>query len=397
MSNRLQISKQQRIGLGLVISVLFIDMLLYSLIIPVIPYFTEKFQPSSTMLGILFSSYAVALLLTTPFFGPLSDRIGRRKPLLFGLAGLAISTLLFAFADTMITLIAARFIQGIAAAATWSAALALLADLFPARSRGTVMGIALTGISTGSLLGAPLGGWLLEAGGYMTPFLFATVLTVINIFMILLLLSEAPRTKQEESGSFAILRNRSVLFVAAVVLIAESAMCLLEPTLPVFFSDHLTASPLMIGLLFGLMTLAYGMMAPISGSLSNRLNPNILMLGGLVCLTVTMPLVVMSQAIWQVAGAMILVGASIGLSLSPTLSSLASIVDNEGSGSYGAAYALFNMFHAVGMIIGPLIGGVLTDVMPIPSAIIAVSIVILVFIGVLGRTLRPKKQQELRL
>ncbi|MED4729959.1 MFS transporter [Aneurinibacillus migulanus] len=201
MSNRLQISKQQRIGLGLVISVLFIDMLLYSLIIPVIPYFTEKFQPSSTMLGILFSSYAVALLLTTPFFGPLSDRF----------------------------------------------------------------------------------------------------------------------------------------------------------------------------------------------------NPNILMLGGLVCLTVTMPLVVMSQAIWQVAGAMILVGASIGLSLSPTLSSLASIVDNEGSGSYGAAYALFNMFHAVSMIFGPLIGGVLTDVMPIPSAIIAVSIVILVFIGVLGRTLRTKKQQELRL
>lgn len=47
-----------------------------------------------------------------------------------------------------------------------SYAVALLADLFPAKLRGTVMGIALTGISTGSLLGAPLGGWLLEAGGW---------------------------------------------------------------------------------------------------------------------------------------------------------------------------------------------------------------------------------------
>lgn len=392
MINHNKISRQQQIGLWLVIGILFIDMLLYSLVIPIIPLFIEKMNPSSTLIGVLFSSYAVALLLATPFFGSLSDRIGRKLPILFGLAGLAVSTVLFTCADSILTLIAARFMQGVAAAAAWSAALALLADLFPAQTRGMMMGIALTAISTGSLLGAPLGGWLLEVGGYTMPFFATTALTILVLLLVMLLLREPARTKGEQIGLFTLLRNRSVLFIAGIVLAAESLMTMLEPMLPVFFTERLAISPLKIGLLFGAMTLAYGLIAPFAGSLSARVNPRWIMLSGLGSLAVTLPLLLLSQTLWQEAGAMVLIGAGIGFTLSPTLSTLGTIVDRGGNDAYGTAYALFNMFHAVGMIAGPLIGGVLTDLLSIPTAIGSISAALL--IGVLVAFLLEQRQEK---
>ncbi|MFT9846231.1 MFS transporter [Aneurinibacillus sp. REN35] len=392
---RYQMSKNQLIGLCLVISILFIDMLLYSLIIPVTPFLMSKLQPSSTLMGILFSSYAIALLVATPFLGPLSDRVGRKLPLVIGLAGVALSTVLFAYAETMWMLIAARFVQGIAAAATWTAALALLADLFPSTMRGTVMGMALTGISMGSLLGAPLGGWLLDLGGYMAPFLFAAALTVLCIIAVALLLSEPVRLQEKSSGTFSLLRNRSVLFIAGIVLLAESVLTLLEPILPVFLTEQLQATPTTIGLLFAVMTLAYGAVAPLSGALSDRYNPKYLMLIGIGCLAASTPLIALSHTMWQQTGAMILVGASVGFTLSPTLSTLGSIVDTgENNGAYGAAYALFNMFHAVGMIIGPVLGGVLTDWLDIPMAIITTSAMILICGAMLFTLLKAEQHKK---
>lgn len=66
---------------------------------------------------------------------------------------------------------------------------------------------------------------------------------------------------------------------------------------------------------------------------------------------------------------MAFVGASVGFTLSPTLATLGEIIDRGGSGAYGTAYSLFNMFHGVGMVAGPLAGGILTDVLPVSAAI----------------------------
>jgi predicted MFS family arabinose efflux permease len=301
---------------------------------------------------------------------------------------------LFAFAKTMLTLIVARIVQGIAAAASWTAALALLADLFSGKSRGAAMGIALTGISTGSLLGAPIGGWLFEMGGYELPFFFSTGLIVLNFVLVLLLLKEPTRSKCEANqGVLPFLRNRSVLFIACIILLAETTLTLLEPLLPMHLTQRLAITPVGLGLLFGVMTLAYGVIAPVSGALSGRYNPYALMLIGLVLLSISLQLLVIPHTLWQTVLVMILVGAVIGFTLSPTLSTLGGIVDRVGrSGDYGSAYALFNMFHAIGMIAGPIAGGVLTDFISIPAALIAVGAGILLCAALMSVTLIPKKK-----
>ncbi|QRG69516.1 MFS transporter [Brevibacillus choshinensis] len=387
-----KMTKSQRIGLLFVVLILFIDMLLYSLLIPIVPYFTETLKPSSTMMGILFSSYAVAMLIATPFFGPISDRIGRRIMLLIGLVGLAISTILFAVSDSLALLITARFVQGLAAAATWPTALALLADLFPPKMRGAIMGIALTAISTGTLLGAPIGGWLFEMSGHRTPFLAAAAFTLINIILVYAFLrEETTRSESEKLQVGGFLRHPQVAFIAGIVLLAEISLCLLEPTLPVFMTDKLSITPAAIGLLFAVMTLAYGLIAPVAGALSSRFNPFTLMFVGILSLAVFMPFLVWAGTLWQAALAMALVGASVGFTLSPTLATLGEIIDRGGSGAYGTAYSLFNMFHGVGMVAGPLAGGILTDVLPVSSAIIAVAASIFSFGILLYVMLRAKQ------
>lgn len=387
-----QMTKKQRTGLLFVVLILFIDMLLYSLLIPIVPYFTEALQPSSTMMGVLFSSYAVSMLIATPFFGPISDRLGRRIMLIAGLIGLALSTLLFAISDTMGLLIAARLVQGVAAAATWPTALALLADLFPPNKRGAVMGTALTAISTGTLLGAPIGGWLFEASGHKTPFLVAAAFTALLIILVAFFLKEeTARSMSEKLQVTSFLRNPQVAFIAGIVLLAEVSLCLLEPTLPVFLTEKWSVSPTAIGLLFGVMTLAYGMVAPFAGTLSSRVNPYKLMFAGIICLALFLPFLAWSQTLWQAALAIALIGASVGFTLSPTLGSLGDLIDRGGSGAYGTAYSLFNMFHGVGMITGPLAGGVLTDMLPISAAYVFVAGAVLAFGILLNVILRSKE------
>lgn len=404
MSFFTQMTKQQRTGLLFVILILFIDMLLYSLLIPIVPYFTETLQPSSTMMGVLFSSYAVAMLIATPIFGPISDRFGRRIMLLIGLLGLAASTFLFAFSESLTLLITARFVQGISAAATWPTALALLADLFPPQKRGAVMGTALTAISTGTLLGAPIGGWLFEISDHRMPFLAAAAFTVLNIVLVFLFLKEEKnRTVSEKLELSGFIRNPQVVFIAGIVLLAEVSLCLLEPTLPVFFTEKMGSTPTTIGLLFAVMTLAYGMIAPVAGSLSSRYNPYKLMFAGIIALAIFMPFLVWSGSLWQAAIAMALVGAGVGFTLSPTLATLGGIIDEGGSGAYGIAYSLFNMFHGVGMVAGPLLGGILTDLLPVTSAIPVVAAAVLGF-GILlfvqlraSKTVRiTRKESELK-
>lgn len=161
---------KQKAALMVVGLAVFIDMLIYGLVVPILPRYADSLGATQTEIGFLFSSYAIALFIATPVFGLLTDRIGRKTPLLWGLIGLIASTLMFAIAHTFWLLVVARALQGIAAAMTWTAGLALLADLYPSEERGKAMGLALSGQAAGTLLGPTIGGWLYQWGSYQLPF-----------------------------------------------------------------------------------------------------------------------------------------------------------------------------------------------------------------------------------
>ncbi|RST77114.1 MFS transporter [Siminovitchia acidinfaciens] len=384
-----QMSTKKRLGLTFAIAIIFLDMLLYSVIIPLTPYYEGTFEASSTMIGILFSSYSVTLLLTTTYFGNLTDRIGRKKPIIIGLIGMSASTILFSHPINFEMLIIARGLQGIASAATWTAALALLADLFVKKERAVVMGFAMTSMSAGTLLGAPIGGFLVEFGGYLAPFYTISVLLLITtVFGLIYLQDEKRPVIQKSKKPLDLLRQPAVIWILMIMVVSEGTLTMLEPILPIYLSSTFSGNSIFIGLMFGVITLAYGIMAPISGSLVIKYTPSRVVLIGLLLGGLFLPFVVLAQSTLQLVIALALLGGSMGLAVSPTLTMLGDTQGDGDQSSYGALYSLFNIFFAVAAIIGPFFGGVLTDVFSAKITIFITSGVVL--LGTIGLSVTRK-------
>ena len=168
-----------RAAVAVTVIALGVDMFLYGSIVPILPKLPAV-NGSALISGLLFASYAVALLVATPFVGIWVDRSGPRPAMLAGLVGLAVQTVLFAGAagGGLAVLLVARAAQGVAAAASWIAGLALIAATHDVERRGRVMGLALSAIGVGVLLGPAVSGVLADAFGTVAPFLVVAALAV---------------------------------------------------------------------------------------------------------------------------------------------------------------------------------------------------------------------------
>src|SRR6267378_7894194 len=167
------------VAVALVTFATFTDIVAYSVAVPVLPDLSRRLGASPTMIGLLFASFGVTLLGVSMPMGAMSDRIGRKAPLVGGLIALAAATFLFAFAQGLPWLFAARLVQGAADAVTWVVGFALIADLYGPDERGRAMGLVMSGTTFGFMIGPSIGGWLYETGGIRLPFLLVTGLALV--------------------------------------------------------------------------------------------------------------------------------------------------------------------------------------------------------------------------
>src|SRR5712671_4845274 len=167
-------------AVAVVTAACFTDIVALGVAVPVLPDLGRRLGASPTMIGLLFGCFGATMLVVSMPMGAVSDRIGRRTPMLAGLAGLAASTLLFAYAERLPALFSARLVQGAADATTWVVGFALVADLYAPEERGRVTGIILGGVSTAYLVGPSIGGWLYQIGGIRMPFLVVTGMALVT-------------------------------------------------------------------------------------------------------------------------------------------------------------------------------------------------------------------------
>jgi DHA1 family solute carrier family 18 vesicular amine transporter 1/2 len=153
--------------LGVVTFALFMDYLIYGLIVPLAPY-SPAGAMSEDRLALLYSTYALGVLAATPLFGFLGERIGYRRSMIFGVALSGIAIVLFWLAPNLPLLLLARLFQGASAAATWTVGLALIAEHY-VQNRIKMMGYALVGSTAGSIVGPVIGAGLQQVGGYSLP------------------------------------------------------------------------------------------------------------------------------------------------------------------------------------------------------------------------------------
>ena len=204
----------RRSPLFIILTTVFIDLVGFGIVIPVLPFYAEgtKFNATPRMVGLLFASYSVMQLIFSPILGGLSDKYGRRPVLLVSIIGTGIGFLIIGFAETLPMLFLGRILDGITGG-NISTAQAYIADITTKENRATGMGMIGAAFGVGFVFGPAIGG-ILSRWGIYVPFLFAAGLCFANAILLYFRLPETVTAQRPPENRAARGRGFGQLFKA---------------------------------------------------------------------------------------------------------------------------------------------------------------------------------------
>ena len=187
-----------------ILGITFIDILGFSILIPILPYYVQHFGASYVTVGILFATFAACQFIAGPLWGNLSDRIGRKSVLIVSQIGATIGWALLAFAPSLVWVFVARIVEGISGG-NISVTQAYVADRIQPEQRSQAFAYVGAAFSAGFVLGPAAGGLLLSHFGYRAPFLIAALLQVITLLVTIFFLPEkvAAKAEGEKAAGFS--------------------------------------------------------------------------------------------------------------------------------------------------------------------------------------------------
>jgi DHA1 family tetracycline resistance protein-like MFS transporter len=200
----------QKSRLLTVFLIVFVDLLGFGLILPLLPYYADAFGASPTLVGLLTASYAAAQMIGAPLLGRLSDRHGRRPVLLVSIAGTVVGFLLLGFAEplgvvlsgflpaglvgvnaiTLGILFASRILDGLTGG-NISVAQAYITDITDEENRARGLGLIGAAFGLGFIVGPAAGGALSAGGRYAVPAFVAAGIATLNWLAVLIWLPES--------------------------------------------------------------------------------------------------------------------------------------------------------------------------------------------------------------
>jgi MFS transporter, DHA1 family, tetracycline resistance protein len=180
----------KRSPLIVIFTTVFIDLVGFGIVIPVLPFYAEGtvFNATPRTVGFLFASYSIMQLIAAPILGRLSDKYGRRPVLLISIIGTGIGFLILGFANTLWMLFAGRILDGLTGG-NISTAQAYIADITTPENRAKGMGLVGAAFGLGFIFGPALGG-ILSHWGIHVPFFFAAGLCFANAVLLYFTLPE---------------------------------------------------------------------------------------------------------------------------------------------------------------------------------------------------------------
>jgi len=373
------------VAVALVTFATFTDIVAYSVAVPVLPDLGRRLGASPTMIGLLFASFGVTLLTVSIPMGAISDRVGRKGPLVWGLVVLAASTVLFAYANSLPWLFAARLVQGAADAITWVVGFALIADLYGPAERGRITGIVMSGTSMAFMVGPSIGGWLYEAGGMRLPFLAVALLAALGAAGCLWFQPPRGRVEQEAVPVATILREPSVAACAALVIAIASTLSMIEPNFALHLQTNLQFGPARVGLVFAAAAVGNTMFHPLFGRMADRFGARRMTLIGLVLTACALPLLGRTWSFQSAIGLTVLQTGALAVAITPSLAYMGEAASNAGIGSFGVSYGIYNMAWALGLLAGPAVGGFLFERIGFAHLTLAWAPVLVLVTWLLGR------------
>ncbi len=179
-----------------ILGITFIDVLGFSILVPIMPYFVRHFGASYVAVGALFATFAFCQFVSAPLWGNVSDRIGRKRVLVISQIGATLGWTGLAFAPTLAWVFVARIVEGISGG-NISVTQAYVADRVDVAERSRAFAFVGASFSAGLVLGPLAGGLLLGHYGYRAPFLLAAALQLVTLVVTLLYLPEDVAARAE--------------------------------------------------------------------------------------------------------------------------------------------------------------------------------------------------------
>jgi DHA1 family solute carrier family 18 vesicular amine transporter 1/2 len=377
-----------RAMVGVIAFALFLDYFLYGLLFPLIAH-SHAGLKGEGHLALLYGVYAVSVLLVTPLFGYLGDRIGARPTMLCGVA-LSIGAICFlGMASTLPLLLLGKFFQGAASAALWTSGLAMIALNYVER-RVEMLGYAFTGGTFGSVTGPIAGGLLYQAGGYRLPFLITGIAFAVAGLLIALVVPEGEKHRGDPTDFRALLFNRSMMIPAVAIALAAFSMGIIEPLLPIQLARY-GATSMAIGIVFTVSASVYGLSAPLVGRVSERMPIEKVIALGTIAMALTLPFLGLFKGVLLVGITVSLANICYAFMLNPASAELGNVVDRSGLSCYAACYAVYNIFYSVGMLGTAALVSAAARLLSFQIVLLCATVILLLFIPLLIKAASPKK------
>lgn len=348
--------------------------------------------------GVMFASKAVVQLITNPFVGPLTNRIGYSIPMFMGFIIMFLSTLIFAFSRSYAVLFFARALQGVGSSCSSVSGMGMLAERFPDdKERGNAMGIALGGLALGVLIGPPFGGFMYQFVGKSAPFIALAFLALLDgCLQLLVLQPKVVRSEDEAPSLKSLVMDPYILIAAGAITFANMGIAMLEPSLPIFMMDRMDAEKWQLGAAFLPASISYLIGTNLFGPLGHRMGRWLASLIGLSLIGLALIFVPFATRPNHLIIPMAALGFGIGMVDSSMMPQLGYLVDIRHSSVYGGVYAIGDIAFCMGFAVGPALSGSLVQALGFKSMMIGIGIISFFYgpLLVLLKDPPPRTEQE---
>lgn len=358
----------------------FVTAMGAGLVAPLLPVYAHELGAGAFQIGLIFGAFSLTRSIFVPYFGKLSDRKGKKSLLTVGLFIYFLLSLIYTTSKSVEALIALRLGQGFASAMILPVAQAYVGIITPAHKEGRIMGLFNISLYGGLSLGPLLGGVVTDWFNIQVSFLSMGVLIFFGFLLCLFFLPRETRSEIEASVSskkavsyLRLIKIPSVFSLFVFRACFTTCIGITWTFLPFLASTSMGLSSSAIGVLVMVNVFIAGLFQAPMGYLADRFSKKILVTTGGIIAVGSILYINRASSFGELVLANGFLGLAGGISF-PAIMALG-VIEGRRTAAMGSLMGLLALAHSLGMLVGPLLAGVLIDLFSIGTIFIAGAII----------------------
>lgn len=372
---------------AILLLVVFVDLIGFGMVIPILPLLIQKIGGGTFLVGVIIAAFSLFQFLFSPILGRLSDKFGRKPVLILSAFLNSMSYFLIFFSQQLWILFLARILAGIGSA-NISVAQAYIADTSAAHERTKKLGLIGAAFGLGFVVGPLLGGVVSSKFSIQAAFLAPAVLSLINTFLIMAILTESNKSLQKHvkielfnlKVTREVLRPRNIAFLLMLFFFVNFALALIIGVFSLLGKARFGWNEAQNGYFFGLIGISsFTTQAFLIRAFIKKIDEIKMIKIGLVVFSIAIVLMGTSPFVWlmYIAGILTPFGVSLVMINTQSLISLESKPEEQ-----GVVMGVAQSFASLGRVFGPLIGGTIATIsLSLPFVISGIVTVLVLIFG----------------